>query len=420
MQRLQATPRPFPVVFSLMYLAVMVSGAYYDLMGLCGGGWNVWRIGLLAGALLFPLVLEFFEHRQYKSYIPRPAAITLLIVRMMLYEVVAALDCSGFSKFLYLLVPFTAFFLDRRLSYGLAVFYFGLVLARVMSYSPTWYLNQKWISDLLIFAVGLVFATLMAKVVSDDDASRRRAETSLADLELSHQQLKKYTEQVAGLAATEERNRLARDIHDSLGHYLTVINVQLEKALAFRERNPQEAEQALWNAKRSARQALQDVRQSVSTLRHSGEVFSLSAALTELAQNVSNAHLVVDLQIAGNESDFSKLALMSLYRAAQEGLTNVQKHARASRASLKVTLDEQMARLYLDDDGHGFDTDILNRSTSTQQDRFGLQGIRERLELVGGMMKVESILNQGTRLFIVIPKDSLTLERAAESENISI
>ena len=414
------TPRPFPAAFSLVYLGVLSSGAYYDLIGLCGGGFSARRLGVLAGVLLVPLALEFLEHRQYKSHIPRPAAMILLITRMALYEVVVAFDCSGFSKFLYLLVPFTAFFLDRRLSYGLAVFYVGLVLARVMSYSPTWYLNQEWISDLLIFAIGLVFAILMAQVVSEGDSSRLRAEKSLADLELSHQQLKKYTEQVAGLAAAEERNRLARDIHDSLGHYLTVINVQLEKAMAFRDRNPQETEQALWDAKRSARQALQDVRQSVSTLRHAGEVFSLSAALTELAQNINNDHLTVDLQIVGNESSFSKLALMSLYRAAQEGLTNIQKHAHASRATLKVTLDEQMARLYLGDNGHGFDTDILDRPLSTQQERFGLQGIRERLELVGGTLRVESNPKQGAHLFITIPKKPLALAQAAESENVSL
>ena len=421
MPRPRATPRPFPTVFSLMYLGVLLAGAYYDLIGLCQGGFHAERLGALAGVLLLPLALEYFEQRQYTSHTPRPIAIILLIARIALYEGVVAFDCSGFSKFLYLIVPFTAFFLARRLSYGLAVFYVGLFVARLWSFSPAWYLNQEWVSDLLIFSIGLVFAISMAKVVSDEEASRLRAETLLADLELSHQQLKKYTEQVAGLAAAEERNRLARDIHDSLGHYLTAINVQLEKALAFRERNPQEAEQALWDAKRSAKQALQDVRQSVGALRRSEEVFSLSAALAELAQNMSNGRLTVDLQIAGDETGFSKLALMSLYRAAQEGLTNIQKHAQASRATLRVTLDRQEARLVVGDDGRGFDTALLSQLPSNRQERFGLQGVRERLELIGGSMKMESHPNQGTHLVVAIPKKPLTLERAAaESEGAPV
>ena len=79
-----------------------------------------------------------------------------------------------------------------------------------------------------------------------------------------------------------------------------------------------------------------------------------------------------------------------------------------------------MARLSLRDNGCGFDTDILNHPASTQPERFGLQGIRERLELVGGTMKVESHPNQGTHLFITIPKKPLTLVHAAESETVSI
>jgi len=225
--------------------------------------------------------------------------------------------------------------------------------------------------------------------------------------------LKKYTEQVAGLAAAEERNRLARDIHDGLGHYLTIITVQLEKAIAFRERDPQEAEQALWDAKRSAREALRDVRQSVSALRHSEEVFSLSAALTELAQTMSNGRLAVDLRIEGDEAGFSTLGLMSLYRAAQEGLTNIQKHAQASRATLQVTLKEQAASLHISDDGRGFEPALLDRLPSNRNDRFGLQGVRERLELIGGTLTVESRSHQGTQLFITIPSKPPTLESAA-------
>ncbi len=400
-----------------MYLGVLSAGVYYDFIGLCWGGFNAGRLGALAGVLLLPLALEYLEQRRYKSHTPRPIALLLLVARMVLYEVVTAFDCSGFSKFLYLIVSFAAFFLDRRLSYGLAVFYVGLFIARLMSFSPTWYFNQEWVSDLLIFAIGLVFAISMAKVVNDEEASRRRAESLLADLELSHQQLKTYAEQAAGLAAAEERNRLARDIHDSLGHYLTVINVQLEKALAFHERNPPEAQQALWDAKRSARQALQDVRQSVGALRNSDEVFSLTAALTDLAQTVSHGHLTVDLQMAGDETGFSKLALMSLYRAAQEGLTNIQKHAQASRVTVRVTLDEGAARLYVGDDGRGFDAAILERLPSNRNEGFGLQGVRERLELVGGSMKVESHPHQGAQLFITIPRKPVTLERtAARSE----
>src|SRR6185369_9754171 len=97
----------------------------------------------------------------------------------------------------------------------------------------------------------------IARVVSNERFSRARAEQLLEELEISHRQLKAYAGQVAELATTRERNRLARDIHDSLGHYLTVINVQLEKAEVFRDRDQGAASQAVADARSLARLARQ-------------------------------------------------------------------------------------------------------------------------------------------------------------------
>ena len=208
MQASRATARPFPWVFSLVYLGVLFAGAYYDVTGLCGQVFVPARLASLAAVLLLPLTLEQFERWRYGLRTPQRVAVFLLIVRMVLFEIVVAFDCSGFSKFLYLIVPFIAYFcLGKAASYTLAAFYSSIFITRLWSFNPTWYLNQEWVSDLLIFAIGLMFAISMAKVVSDEAVSRLRAETLLADLDLSHQQLKKYTEQVAGLAAAEERNR---------------------------------------------------------------------------------------------------------------------------------------------------------------------------------------------------------------------
>ncbi|MCI0730921.1 MAG: sensor histidine kinase [Chloroflexi bacterium] len=408
-----AIPQPFPWVASLLYLGALFAEVYYRAAGLCGNVFLPGRVARFAGVILLLLALEQFERRRYTSQAPRPVAVTLLVARMVLFELVVPVDCSGFTKLLYLIVPFVAYFsLGKAASYSLAVFYVGLFVFRLWSFTPEWYLNREYVSDLLIFAIGLVFAISMAAVVRGAEASRAHAEQLLDDLAASHQKLRAYAEQVAELAATEERNRLARDIHDSLGHYLTVVTIQLEKAIAFRQRNPEEAEQALWDARRSARQALQDVRQSVGALRQSPEFFSLSAALDELVKDVANGRLAINLEISGEESGFPRLALLSLYRAAQEGLTNVQKHAQASQVSVRVTLNDQEASLCVRDDGQGFDPAVLEHLPSNRQEHFGLQGVRERLELVGGTMTVESSPNGGTQLSVTIPKRPLVVERA--------
>jgi signal transduction histidine kinase len=155
-------------------------------------------------------------------------------------------------------------------------------------------------------------------------------------LEEAHRQLSIYAEQVEELATTKERNRLARDIHDSLGHFLTIINVQLEKALLFRERDQKEADQAVRDAKRLASEALQDVRRSVSTLRTMEERFTFTPAITELVERVQSSQSELSFQMKGSEEGYARQALMSLFRAAQEGLTNIQKAATACKGYASV------------------------------------------------------------------------------------
>jgi signal transduction histidine kinase len=259
----------------------------------------------------------------------------------------------------------------------------------------------------LTFAMMLLLIFSIAYLIRQERTSRFKAEKLLGDLETSHGQLQEYAEQVAELATIEERNRLAREIHDSLGHYMTVINVQLEKAIAFRDRNPQEADEAVGAAKHLAGQALKDIRRSVGTLRSSPEQFSLAESLNELVGYMESSQFSVELDIEGDEAGFSRQSLTTLYRAAQEGLTNIQKHAQASQATVQVRLEGDEAKLYIIDNGRGFDPTVMENNKNGSH--YGLQGIRERLELIRGSLSLESGPNQGTTLFVTVPKNPLLL-----------
>ena len=406
--KIAPAPRLFLWVASLLYIGVLVTGVYYSVVASAA----LWRIMAFMSLMLVLLALEQWAHRYPATHATRYATIGLLVARMGLLEVVATVDSSGLSRALYPLVPFSAYFsLGKGVSYGLALLYVGTFVAKLSSFIPLWYTNKEALSELFMFFIGLVFAISMASVACEAEANRKRAEQLLGDLAVSHQKLKTYTEQARELAAAEERNRLARDIHDGLGHYLVTINVLLEKIIAFRQRNPQEAEIAALDARRLTREALQDVRQSVGTLRLTDSVFSLSAALTNLVKNVDNERLVISLKITGDEIGFPKPALQSLYRAAQEALTNIQKHARARHVSLCVLLNKHEACLCVDDDGQGFDISLLDRLPPDRNDRFGLQGVRERLEVVGGVLKVESHPASGTHICVNIPKRQPELDQ---------
>ncbi|MEO8973960.1 MAG: sensor histidine kinase [Ktedonobacteraceae bacterium] len=400
-------PKPFDVVSSSLYIGVVLTDFYVS----CDCEFIGTRFLLIIGAILILLSIDRLEYWFYGEEIPVVPAITLLIARIVLIECVAQLDNFNISPFLYLIPPFLAtLYFGNRAGYLLASFAWIVYQIKLWIHEPYWYNDGRVVNNLIIFTLGLIFAITIARTVTKEKESRVRAEHLLTELEISHQQLKSYSEQVAELATTKERNRLARDIHDTLGHYLTVINVQLEKALAFRNLNPQEAEQAVSDAKRLASEALQDVRISVGALRATEEAFTFSTAINTLVARVRSNALSIAVDIRGNDAEFSKQALITLYRAAQEGLTNVQKHAQASSVCISIHFMESEACLSLSDNGCGFDVSLLYGRQPGYNEHFGqygLQGIQERLETVGGQMQMDSHPGEGTHLLVVVPRDML-------------
>jgi signal transduction histidine kinase len=221
--------RLFLWVASLLYMGVLVSGVYYSVVASI----ELWRTMTFIGLMLLLLVLERQAHSATSP--ARLAAVGFLVARMGLIELVATVDGSGLSRALYPLVPFAAYFsLGKKVSFSLALFYLGAFVVELSLFTPFWYINKEAISELFMFFIGLVFAISMASVACEAEVNRKRAEQLFGDLAVSHQKLKIYAEQAAVLAAAEERNRLARDIHDGLGHSLVAITVLLEKIIAFR------------------------------------------------------------------------------------------------------------------------------------------------------------------------------------------
>jgi signal transduction histidine kinase len=399
----RTTSRPFRFKFSMLYIGI--TGAVVYLNGMTGcsqdlPGNAVFGIGIL---LLVLLALEWFEQNRFREPPSTLAALSLVGARMVLIEGIVALDCSIVSLFLYPMIPYSAYFtLGSRASIGISFFYIALNIWRSWRLDSAWYLDPNAISNMLAFTFVMSFVPLVAHIIRLDDENRQRTEQLLADLEVSHLRLQAYIEQVADLAAAEERNRLARDIHDSLGHYLTAVNIQLEKALVYQERNPDEATQAIREAKQAAAEALRDVRRSVSALREGDAGFSLVDALKKLIEGVEDDHLDVDLHLDGDESIYPRSTLLALYRACQEGLTNVQKHAKASQVELNVELGTQEARLTLRDNGQGFDLEAIEYAMPGPG--YGLSGMRERLELLRGQMALQSSSQRGTELTIIVPR----------------
>jgi signal transduction histidine kinase len=122
---------------------------------------------------------------------------------------------------------------------------------------------------------------------------------------------------------------------------------------------------------------------------------------------MANDQLTIDLESEGNENEFSRQSLVTLYRAAQEGLTNILKHAHATHVTIRINLADQEASLSMIDNGQGFDPATLN--DQEMGNHYGLQGIKERLELVRGSLTLESAPNNGTSLLVTVPKNPMAL-----------
>ena len=354
-------PRIVPWVTGAVYAIVLVAGLYYVFAGLGTGAPQPARVaGFVAGiGLLFAL-----EQVEVRRPATRRTAVVFLAGRLVQFFVVVALDESSLSRVLFVLVPFAAYLtFGRTVGLVLGGLCLALLIGGFAVWVPGWYRDANYVSDVLMFGLGLIMAIAMADVA----AREARSATRLAELSVA-----------------TERNRMARDIHDSLGHHLTAIAVQLEKASAFRDRDPAVAGQALTDARESARRALEDVRTSVGTLR---TPVSLRAAL---------ASLDVPVSVSGSERDMDPATVTALYRAAQEAITNARRHGAAGHVAVSVTFRAADTRLEVTDDGAGF-------GPSADHSGFGLLGMRERAALLGGVVDVVSAPGAGTRVAVTVP-----------------
>lgn len=244
----------------------------------------------------------------------------------------------------------------------------------------------------------MVFVILFTRIAARENTARLEIERLAGELKAANQKLREYAVQIEELATTQERNRLAREIHDSLGHYLTVVNVQLEAAKTVLAHDPTRALSALEKAQTLTKNGLAEVRRSVAALRASPiDNLALPEAMQPLLAECRTGGIEAELTISGSPGELDPKIKLTLYRVAQEGLTNVRKHAQASRVD--VTLDYAnpgAVRLTVQDDGAGAES-------QNEADGFGLLGIRERVNLLGGEVQTWSKPGEGFTLDVQLP-----------------
>lgn len=338
----------------------------------------------LGGGYLGLLLIELLEGRLYPRRQNLPTRLLLLGVRLIFIAAILRADPFKTSLPVYAVLLYALYFdlgaLPALLGLAAGLWLFSSAGAAA--------LGINLVEQLAYMGIMI----LLASQIKRDDRIRLR------NLELMRE-LENYAANSTSLARQEERNRISRELHDRLGHYLVAVNIQLQKAAAYRPIDAQESDRAVQQAQQATAEAIKELRQTLGNLREMETPTDFRGELQQLIDGAQQNGLPVTLSIQGSEEGYSDLALLALRQAVQEGLTNVEKHARASQAALTLDFGRKRVNVTLHDDGVGFLPDEVDTAG-----RYGLSGLRERVALVRGTLKIESKPGKGTTLKVSIPR----------------
>ena len=278
-----------------------------------------------------------------------------------------------------------------------ASFYVGLLILNIVG---------VWSFKALVqfsFVIGslLVFVLVYVAAFIRQIEARERTQKLFQELELAHGQLQEYAAQVEELTISQERERMARELHDTLVQGVAGLILQLEAVDSHLESgNPDRAQAVVQQAMGRARTTLHEARRAIQALRSTAlERASLIDALgREADQLAASTDIRTTFEVETGSPDLPPEAAQDILRIVQESLSNVARHARASHVHVRLARGDDGLEVVVQDNGVGFDpVQGLQRPGC-----FGLAGMQERAERIGGVLQVESERGEGTRVILSV------------------
>jgi signal transduction histidine kinase len=367
--------RTFVAVIAAAYLTLIALTPRDDMMMMEEISW--WRLLPLCG-MYFVIGIWGFDYARRRNTVP--ISIAYLLIEFAIGMGINRLAWAGSLPLILLPLAAQAVVLLPRV---LAIAMCLLVIAGVsgtLSWVPAW---PNWLRNIAQATAAVVFVVVYVGAAERERQARQRAEA--------------LTVEVAQLAAANERNRMAREIHDTLGHYLTVIHIQLEAARAVLGQDPDRGMLAVTRAQGLAKDGLAAVRQSVKALREEGTVDGIAEQIASLVESARDERFDVALTISGTPRPVSAAVALALHRTTLEALTNVRKHANAAHVAIELAFrDDGLVQLRVKDDGRGAKEQAVGTG-------FGLRGIRERAEQLKGRANYTMSPNEGFTLLVELP-----------------
>jgi signal transduction histidine kinase len=255
----------------------------------------------------------------------------------------------------------------------------ALILFYIAEWNPANITPDLGLGFLFQWAAGMAVYLFILSIIRTSQSRGRL----VAQLEAAQRELEVARQKDVELATLRERERLARDLHDSLGHALAVMAVQLEAIQRLYKVDPERGAEHVDELKALTRRSMADLRRSLEGLRAPGlNDRSLTEALHTLSiETGQRANLHVECHVPPEANALSPAISETLWRVAQESLTNIERHAEARHVHVHVTLTPHAVTLTVSDDGHG-----LSPNAETRPGHYGLRGMRERVEGLGGTL----------------------------------
>ncbi|MCB0063969.1 MAG: sensor histidine kinase [Caldilineaceae bacterium] len=401
----------FRLMLTLQLLFIVVGGSVVTLRRMALPSLPVWVSGITLLLLLGYLSWPLLQRRLGRFFLPLALAVTLLLplvdrllflyVRMeRVHQLVREelLYALGWRNAILLLIPLVLIAWQYNFRRLLIVAVITVILDWCML---TWFfgLNSPYVLAIIsiVLGEGLAFLTI-GYIVTRMMAAQRQQRHALA---AANHHLVHYATTIEQLAISHERNRLARELHDTLAHTLSALAVQLEAVDSVWEEDADAARTLLVKSLAQTRSGLMETRRALQALRASPlEDLGLVLALRTLAESVAartGATLHLDLPEAMDTP--SPDVEQALYRIGQEALSNVTKHAAARHLAVRLQQTGADITLTITDDGQGFDATQLEPEAG-----YGLRGLQERATLMGATLQITSTPGQGTTVAVQIAK----------------
>lgn len=392
-----------------------------------------WQVPVFSISLLFLLYISVLIRnripREYKpafylfSLLDLILCITIMFFLNMSYKGILMVAISNIiiyidgikRKYLFIIAAITVYILFDYDILSIKANLFSLN-EYIQYYTSNQRLYIFGIRNILSSLNEMVFIVFMVFVIQGqiDEKTKikelyDRLYQTAGELKIVNIQLQDYAKKSEEMAKTRERNRLAREIHDTLGHALTGIATGLEACIQLIDHNKKQTKNQLMKINELAKKGLLDVRRSVSELRPDAlNRFSLIPAIQRLTEDINECTntkvmLFINQETANLKPDEEE----TIYRIVQEGITNAVRHGKAKEIKVGLYFEANYIRLEITDDGIGCPNPV---------EGFGLKHIQERIEMLAGWVKFESLIPNGFKVDAMLPiRGGLNNDSAVDS-----